>query len=76
LINNANEAGKGRYSTIFDDGYFKDAAERYLPVAGAIGGPMGMIGHKVDLSPITSTSSMTDILMDGRKKSYFLYWQK
>jgi hypothetical protein len=29
LINNANEAGKGRYS-IFDDGYFKDAAERYL----------------------------------------------
>jgi hypothetical protein len=46
------EAGKGRYSTIFDDGYFKDAAERYLTsgVAGAIGGPMGMIGHKVDLS--------------------------
>jgi hypothetical protein len=38
LINNANEAGK-RY-TIFDDGYFKDAAERYLTsgVAGAIGG--------------------------------------
>jgi hypothetical protein len=33
-------------------GYFKDAAERYLTsgVAGAIGGPMGMIGHKVDLS--------------------------
>jgi hypothetical protein len=30
LINNANEAG--RYSTIFDDGYFKDAAERYLPL--------------------------------------------
>jgi hypothetical protein len=29
LINNA-EAGKGRYSTIFDDGYFKDAAERYF----------------------------------------------
>jgi hypothetical protein len=52
LINNANEAGKGRYSTIFDDGYFKDAAERYLTsgVAGAIGGPM--IGF--DLSPITS----------------------
>jgi hypothetical protein len=49
LINNANEAGKGRYSTIFDDGYFKDAAERYLTsgVAGAIGGPMGMIGHKL-----------------------------
>jgi hypothetical protein len=42
LINNAKEAGKGRYSTIFDDGYFKDAAERYLTsgVAGAIGGPM------------------------------------
>jgi hypothetical protein len=39
---NANEAGKGRYSTIFDDGYFKDAAELpYLWVAGAIGGPMG-----------------------------------
>jgi hypothetical protein len=39
-----------------------------LWVAGAIGGPMGMIGHKVDLSPITSASSMTDILMDGRKE--------
>jgi hypothetical protein len=38
----------------------------YLWVAGAIGGPMGMIGHKVDLSPITSASSMTD--MDGRKE--------
>jgi hypothetical protein len=32
LINNANEAGKGRYSTIFDDGYFKDAAE-HLPLS-------------------------------------------
>jgi hypothetical protein len=28
LIN--KQAGKGRYSTIFDDGYFKDAAERLL----------------------------------------------
>jgi hypothetical protein len=36
---------------------------------------MGMIGHKVDLS-LLHLSSMTDILMDGRKKSYFLYWQK
>jgi hypothetical protein len=35
---------------------------------------MGMIGHKVDLSPITSASSMTD--MDGRKESYFLYCEK
>jgi hypothetical protein len=33
---------------------------------------MGMMGHKVDLSPITSASSMTDILMDGRKKSFLL----
>jgi hypothetical protein len=41
LINNANEAGKGRYSTIFDDGYFKDAAERYLTWSSwAIGGPI------------------------------------
>lgn len=69
LINNAQAAGKGRYSTIFDDGYFKDAALRYLTsgVAGAIGGPMGMIGNRVELSPITSASSMTDILMNGRK---------
>jgi hypothetical protein len=35
---------------------------------------MGMIGH--DLSPITSASSMTDILMDGRKEELLLYWQK
>jgi hypothetical protein len=63
---------KGRYSTIFDDGYFKDAAERYLTsgVAGAIGGPMGMIGHKVDLS-LLHLQALTDILMDGRKKSSF-----
>jgi hypothetical protein len=33
LINNANEAGKGRYSTIFDDGYFKDAAGVTLPLS-------------------------------------------
>jgi hypothetical protein len=47
LINNANEAGKGRYSTIFDDGYFKDAAERYLPLSswGYRWTYMGMIGH-------------------------------
>jgi hypothetical protein len=30
LINNANELEKE--DTIFDDGYFKDAAERYLPL--------------------------------------------
>jgi hypothetical protein len=42
LINNANEAGKGRYSTIFDDGYFFKMLQAlpYLWVAGAIGGPM------------------------------------
>jgi hypothetical protein len=27
---------------------------------------------KVDLSPITSTSSMTDILMDGRKEELLI----
>jgi hypothetical protein len=50
LINNANKSWKRKI--LYDDGYFKDAAERYLTsgVAGAIGGPMGMIGHKVDLS--------------------------
>jgi hypothetical protein len=70
LVNNAHAAGKGRYSTIFDEGYMKDAAMRYLTsgVAGGLGGPMGMIGSKVELSPITSASSMTDILMDGRKE--------
>jgi hypothetical protein len=48
LINNANEAGKGRYSTIFD-GYFKDAAERYLTPLGSWGyrWTYGMIGHKL-----------------------------
>jgi hypothetical protein len=30
-----------------------------------------VIGHKVDLSPITSASSMTDILMDGRRRATF-----
>jgi hypothetical protein len=54
LINNANEAGKGRYSTIFDDGYFKDAAERYLTLSSWSYRSYSMIGHKVDLSPITS----------------------
>lgn len=69
LINNAHAAGKGRYLSIFDDGYFKDAAERYATsgVAGAMGGPMGMIGNKVNISPVTSASSVTDILMSGEK---------
>jgi hypothetical protein len=41
LINNANRSWKRKI--LYDDGYFKDAAERYLTsgVAGAIGGPMG-----------------------------------
>jgi hypothetical protein len=52
LINNANEAGKGRYSTIFDDGYFKDAAE-HLPLSSwGYRWTYMLIGHKVDLSPL------------------------
>jgi len=70
LMNNAIEAGKGRYMSIFDPGYFEDAVERYATsgVAGAIGGPMGMVGNKVALNPITNTSSVTDILMAGKKE--------
>jgi hypothetical protein len=41
----------------------------YLWVAGAIGGPMGMIGHKVDLS-LLHLHSMTDILMDERRATF------
>jgi len=70
LINNARDARKGRYLTIFDEGYFEDAALRYATsfTAGAMGGPMGiaMMG-KVDLSPVTATSSLTDILLAGNK---------
>jgi hypothetical protein len=40
LINQCKRSWK--IPTIFDDGYFKDAAERYLPLSSwAIGGPMG-----------------------------------
>jgi hypothetical protein len=68
LINNANEAGKGRYSTMM---ILKDAAERYL--TSGYRWTYRYDWTQFDLSP---SGSMTDILMDGRKKSYFLYWQK
>jgi hypothetical protein len=73
LIN--NKQSWKRYSTIFDDGYFKDAAA-YLTsgVAGAIGGPMGMIGHKVDLSHCIVLKLI--YLWTVEERSYFLYWQK
>jgi hypothetical protein len=64
--------------TLFDDGYFKDAAGAfYPPLAGAIRVDLWVIGHKVDLSPShLTTSSMTDILMDGRKEELLSVWQK
>jgi hypothetical protein len=46
---------KGRYSTIFDDGYFKDAAERYLTTWSSWG-YRWTYGYDwgTKLSPITS----------------------
>lgn len=69
LLNNAASVGKGRYMTIFDDGFFKDAAERYATsaVAGAMGGPMGMVGNRVNLNNITPSSSVVDIILGGHK---------
>ena len=66
LMNDAYEAGKGRYMTIFDDGYFKDVIERYATagIAGAIGGPIGMIGNS-GTHNITPTSTVVDVLMSG-----------
>lgn len=70
LINNAKEARKGRYLSIFDEGYFIDAAERYATsgLAGAMGGPMGIaMTGKVDVSTISSTSTLADIILSGNK---------
>ena len=69
LINGANQAGKGRYSSIFDEGYFKDAVERYATsgVAGGFGGVIGNVGNRVALDPITSSSTLTEIMLDGKK---------
>ncbi|MCK5789015.1 MAG: hypothetical protein KAH32_08445, partial [Chlamydiia bacterium] len=69
LMKDAHDVGKGRYMTIFDDGYLLDAVERFATsgVAGAIGGPMGMIGrHNVNLNPITDSSSIVDIIVGGK----------
>ena len=70
LINNAHVVGQGRYLSIFDPGYFKDAVQRYASsgIAGGLGGPIGMIGRHTNLSPITSASSVTDILLSGKKQ--------
>lgn len=60
---------QGGYMSIFEDGYFKDAAERYATsgIAGAIGGPMGMVNQRISLSSITDTSSIVDIISSGNK---------
>lgn len=71
LINNAHVAGQGRYLSIFDPGYFKNAIERYATsgIAGGIGGPMGsaITGQHGAVSTITSASTVTEILLDGKK---------
>lgn len=68
LMNNAKNAREGRYLTIFDEGYFIEAAERYATsgVAGSIGGIAGKGMHyKMELNPITSTSSLAEIVLAG-----------
>ena len=69
LMKDAKEVGKGRYQTIFDEGYFKDAVERYATsgIAGGIGGAVGMVGsHRVNLNAVTSASSIVDIIVAGK----------
>ena len=68
LMKGAKEKGKGRYFTIFDDGYMAQAISRYgtSGVAGAMGGPMGMVGTSVNLRTISSTASVVDIIQAGK----------
>lgn len=68
LMKNAQEKGKGRYFTIFDEGYLVHAANRYATsgIAGGMGGPMGMIGTSVNLRTISSTASVVDIIQAGK----------
>jgi hypothetical protein len=69
LINDAKGVGKGRYSTIFDEGYFKNAIERYLTsgIAGGMGGPMGMaMSGGFRGTSITSNSSVAEIVAAGK----------
>lgn len=68
IFNLAREKSRGRYMSIFDDGYFTDAAERYLTsgVAGAMGGPMGMVSFKKGaVSNIVDPKTLTDLLING-----------
>ena len=59
------EVGDRRYMTIYDKGFMKDAAHRYMTsfVAGGFGGPMGMVGNgRVTKMSLTSTSSIAEIV--------------
>jgi len=69
VVNGAMEAGKGRFSTFMDDGWLRDASLRYRTsfVAGGIGGAIGVIGHKVDVSDISDANTFTDIITLGGK---------
>ena len=69
LLNDAKEVGKGRFQTFMDDGWYEHVIERYATsmVAGGFGGVAGMkmSPHRITLSDITDTSSITEIIHAG-----------
>jgi hypothetical protein len=72
LLKDAQGIGKGRFMSFLDEGYFENMAERYATsaVAGGMGGLVGMriSPNRIKLSPITDTSSITEIIQAGHGK--------
>jgi len=70
IVQGAKEAGKGRFMSIFDEGFFPDLAKRVASsgLLGGLGGGMGMIGSKHNITPI---SSIVDIVLQGRQEELF-----
>lgn len=69
LMKDAKKAGDGRFKTIFDDGYFLEAIERYAAsgLMGGIAGPMGMMFSTNLHNEITDTANIIDIIASGRE---------
>ena len=64
------KVGKGRFKTIFDEGFFEGFLEKYAVagISGGMAGPMGMIGSNSGRTTnITDSSNLIDVIASGKE---------